>query len=103
MKDAGSTVAVGDSRVWGQHVTAKRQASSLSSTVPLSRLTGMGQLSLGPRGAGEWGHRSPPVRCGCSISRACALWPDTTQLLVSSSTVARAHTPHLPQVNFLHA
>ena len=35
VKDAGSTVAVGDSRVWGQHVTAKRHASSLSSTVPL--------------------------------------------------------------------
>ena len=55
VKDAGSTVAVGDTQVWGQHVTDKRQASSLSSTVPLQAHRN------GPAepGTGEWGHRSP--------------------------------------------
>lgn len=65
----------------------------------------MGQLSLGLVNGvtGPPGETTPLPRCGYSIDRVCALWLDTTQFLVSSSSVARGHTPRLPKVKFLHA
>lgn len=104
--DAGSTVAGGDSWVWGQHGphTRSKLFPQLHST---SRLTEMGQLSLGPREP-EWGHRSPletspsPVwlkhqQGVCPVARH---HPVPGQ---PGGTVARGHTPRLPKVKLLHA